>query len=213
MVQRLDIRLLIGLLLAGSFVGLSCADSKSATAPETDEIESAAEVAERDGPRDGPRRPVHQTWLEDIDWETALQHAALPLARLGDDEARQTAQRSPVPVLLPDDGGLLESAKLTVGEAWYAASMSGDDHTVVFSGTHRVRDIPGAANRKEDAHMPVAERRLTRTHGIVTVAFEKFGVYYAVDVECENPLENTLCTEDDYVLSLIDDAKVVREAP
>lgn len=214
--QLVSLFVVVGFSLAGAF---GCADSRSASQEstplaESESAQSGAEVAGEEPAKQGGDDAT-TTELSEIDWEAADAYKGLAISRL-EAKAREAVERSPVPVLLPDDEDLLDGMHITVGEAWYAASMSGPDHTVVFNGTHRYRDIPGAVDRKEGAHSSTAEETehmLTRTHGIVTLAFESFGVAYAVDVECENPLENKLCTDDDYVLSLVEEAGVVREDP
>lgn len=147
------------------------------------------------------------TTLEEVRWEEVDGRRQISTQRLSE-QAREVVDDSPVPVLLPDDDLLLASAHITVGDAWYAASMSGDDHTVAINGTHRSHSAPRAGGAKEEDHRRPEGHTLSRTHGIVTLTFEEFGVAYAIDVECERPLENPLCVDDDYVISLAEGAGI-----
>lgn len=180
---------------------LGCADRNTPEAPP-ETVQAPVEEAQP------TQRPGDSSRLTEVDWEDARHFHQIALDRL-DDGAQKVAADAPVPLLLPDDEQLLGSAHITLGEAWYVASMSGDDHSVVFNGTHRAHEIPGVSGKKEELHQRPTEHTITRTHGIVTMTFEEFGVAYAVDVECERPLENELCTGDEYVISLVEGAGVL----
>lgn len=187
-------------LLIASFGLWGCADrSVGGESPETS-VQQGVESSQ----------PVAAGSLSEIDREEASSYLRIEPERLSE-QAQEAWQRSAVPVLLPDDDDLLESAHITVGPAWYAASMRGADHTVLVNGTNQVHEIPGISGEKEGEGLLPEGHSLTRTHGIVSLSFEAFGVAYAIDVECENPLENPLCAEDDYVLSLAEGAGVVGE--
>lgn len=191
---------LVGVLILGICTGWGCADRSSSG---DDSAEATQEVQKSDRSSDKP-----ETRLGDIDWEEAEKYKEIDAKRL-DVTAQQQASGAPVPVLLPDDDELLASAHITVGDGWYAASMSGADHTVALRGSHRMHQMPGASGKKEGDKRRAEEHTLSRTHGIVTLSFESFGVAYAIDVECERPMENPLCVEDDYVFSLAEEAGVL----
>ena len=76
-----------------------------------------------------------QTQIADIDWESA-DRAAVLSARLSD-TSRETLRRARVPVLLPDEPELLDSATFTSQAHWYAAAMESDGVSVYVSGTRR----------------------------------------------------------------------------
>ena len=128
-------------------------------------------------------------------------------------EALEVAQRSPVPVLLPDDDALLAAAILTAGETWYAASIPGDDFVIAIQGTNAVHEMPGMGQK--EAEESTEEPRessapvLSRTHGIVHIAFQEFGVSYTISIDGERPLENPRCAEDGFLLSLHQGAAIL----
>lgn len=106
---------------------------------------------------------------------------------------------APVPLLLPTEGELASTATVTAGPHWAAASMRGDDHTVYVQGARTWFEVPSIELDARGDELARREVLISRTHGIVTLTFERFGVGYHIDVECERPLENELCTKDDYV--------------
>ncbi len=179
-------------------VGWGCADRNSSGESEAQKVKAPVEPSERST----------DSQVGDVDWDDARSHRRISSDRLSE-EAAMSVERSSVPVLLPDDDALLEGVHITVGDDWYAASMSNEDHTVLFNGTRRFHQMPGSGGKKEEVDRRPAEYSISRTHGIVTMTFEDFGVAYSVDVECKMPLENPLCTEDDYVISLVEGAGVV----
>lgn len=141
------------------------------------------------------------------DWEAADQAERLSPNRVSDD-ALKLAEASPVPVLLPDDDALLGTLQLTTGPTWYGASMRGEDFGVVIHGTNAQHSLPGSgAKEKPDAQAgrPV----LSRTHAIVTVSFQSFGVAYALDIDCQNPHTNPRCAEDAFAWELVEGLKVL----
>lgn len=193
--------LMPGLLIAG------CADRNATSSQASNQAETTAQLR---GEHDGEQR--RDSRLETVDDEAAADHLSIDGDRLSD-QAREQVGQSPVPVLLPDDDGLLQNAHLTLGDAWYVASMSDDDHTVVFNGTRRAHLEPrhGAAKEGHDEGRDI-DHNLTRTHGIVSLSFEAFGVAYAIDVECAKPLHDERCTENDYVISMAEEAGLVEES-
>lgn len=198
---------LIVFLAAPIFVW-GCADPTPSTGSETAVQEAPIKESAKEQDSEKVEEEGAETQLEEVDWEEAKSYAELAVDRLSE-QAQGVVGDSPVPVILPDDDQLLASAHITVGDAWYEASMQGERHSVAINGTHRSHSAPGVGGKKEDDHSQPQEHLLTRTHGIVTLAFEEFGVAYAIDVECENPLENPLCAKDEYVLSIAENAGVV----
>ena len=202
--SRLSSRVIMAKWLVFAVLFWGCADRTP-----VEESEQAVQTVEQR--ESEPEADGDETVLEEVDWEEAQRRSAIAAGRLSE-QAQKLAADSPVPLLLPDDDELLGSLHLTLGDAWYAASMRGAEHSVVFNGTHRTHRAPKAGGAKEDDHPREEGHTLTRTHGIVTLTFEEFGVAYAIDVECERPLENRLCVEDDYVLSLAENAGVAGES-
>ena len=200
---------LLIVFLASSLFVWGCADPTPSTSAETAVQKAPVEVTpEVDKASEKNEEEGTETQLEEIRRDEAESYKELAIDRLSE-QGQGVVGDSPVPVILPDDDQLLESAYITVGDAWYEASMQGDGHSVAINGTHRSHSAPGAGGKKEGDHSQPQGHLLTRTHGIVTLAFEEFGVAYAIDVECENPLENPLCAKDEYVLSLAESAGVV----
>ena len=185
-----------------------CADPTPSTGSEAAVQEAPIKASAQQQDSEKAKEEGAGTQLEEVDWEEAKSYTELAVDRLSE-QAQGVVGDSPVPVILPDDDQLLASAHITVGDAWYEASMQGDGHSVAINGTHRSHSAPGAGGKKEDDHSQPQGHLLTRTHGIVTLAIEEFGVAYAIDVECENPLENPLCAKDEYVLSIAENAGVV----
>ncbi len=130
-----------------------------------------------------------------VDWEAARAAPRLaPPARLA-----QALDAVPMPVLLPDDAALLESARLTSGRGWYAVAMrAGGGADVYLKGSTRARPRPA-----DVAAAPQGPPRVMRSEGIARVSFARFGVEYRLDVGCEKPMTDPRCTEDAYLLGLL----------
>ncbi len=78
-----------------------------------------------------------------IDWESAQRHVRFDMNLLSPEQREHiTAVR--IPVLLPQDAMLVQSAVVSVGDGWYTAAMSGGDYFVSITGSSRHLDIPGA---------------------------------------------------------------------
>lgn len=197
-------RLMRYLVAMGSFfVLIGCSDP----APTPDAAaRKAAQTVEKPGEGVVVREPVA---LDEIRWTEVQGHREIGADRLSE-QAQQVVKESPIPVLLPDDDGLLGSAYLTIGESWYTASMKGAGVTVVVNGSGKSREIAGVTTDKEGDGPTKGDHILTRTHGIVTLSFQEFGAAYSIDVECEAPMEDSRCTGDDFVINLAEEAGVVR---
>ena len=123
---------------------------------------------------------------------------------------REVVAKSPVPVLLPGSAELVATAHLTAGPNWYAAAMTAPDHSVYVQGNRGSYEYGHIAL---DARGDALTRRpytITRIHQILTLSFERFGISYAIDVECQRPMDDTKCTEDAYAVSLYEGMRVAR---
>lgn len=169
--------------------------------PEARPGAHAPEVTSEDfvkRPDPKPQREVHAP-----DWAAAARAPGLDPGALGD-RALAELKGSPVPLLVPDRAELLEGARITTGEHWAAASLQGPGHTVYLQGT-RVRHVAPKIELDEPGDaLTRKEHVVSRTHGVVTLAFERFGVGYHIDVECAAPMEDERCTEGAYVRELYD---------
>ncbi|TXD32940.1 hypothetical protein FRC96_16320 [Lujinxingia vulgaris] len=123
-------------------------------------------------------------------------------------EVLKRAASSPVPVLLPDDDALLATLQLTTGPTWYGASMRGEDFGVVIHGTNAQHSVPGSG-LKEKPDAQAGRPVLSRTHAIVTVSFESFDVAYALDIDCQDPMNNPRCAEDAFAWELVEGLKLL----
>lgn len=124
---------------------------------------------------------------------------------------RDVVAESPVPVLLPGSPELVPTAHMTSGPHWYAASMTATDHSVYVQGNRGSYEYGHIAM---DARGDALTRRpytITRVHQILTLSFERFGVSYAIDVECLRPMDDPKCTEDGYAISLYEGLRVARK--
>ncbi|MFU8804896.1 MAG: hypothetical protein ACNA8W_13870 [Bradymonadaceae bacterium] len=153
--------------------------------------------------------PVPTPRVDDVDWVEALGQESIDLGRLSEKQ-QEVVGRSNVPVLLPDGDVFLKAAILTVGEHWYAASMPLEGHSLVIQGTRQAFEVPGLSDQKKEPMINTYGHELTRTKGIVGLAFQAFGAAYMLDVECARPMEDVRCTEDAYILEVAESLAVVK---
>jgi len=149
----------------------------------------------------------------EIDWSDVASHARADTAPLSE-EARAAVEAATLPVLLPRDAALLAGAVITGGPTWYAASLHPSGHHITINGRRVAVHQPAlAADIPEDRRRQPGETSLSRAHGIVTVAFDAFGVSYSLEVECEAPTTDERCTGDEYGPSLVRGLGVAGGAP
>ncbi len=136
-----------------------------------------------------------------IDWESAQRHVRFDMNLLSPEQReRVTAVR--IPVLLPQDAKLVQSAVVSVGDGWYTAAMSGGDYFVSITGSSRYLDIPGAGLE----NLPIYgdhQRGLSRSEGTLELDFTAYGVIYNVSIECDD-LRDPHCS-DAYALQIADE--------
>lgn len=201
------------LVILGALVGTSCADDAptvrdqplEAAGPvvETPRVDPAVERADKKAAAQiQPRGPID----EPVDWASVTSAPAVSPDSFPDEERAKLSQIR-VPVLVPPDPALLETVLVTHNGDWYTARMKGDGITVYIRGTRKAFDVPGM----EEIHLP--DTVLSRTHGIVTVTFRRYGVAYNLDVECLGALDDPRCTEDDYATELVETLAVAGGAP
>lgn len=156
---------------------------------------SSASEIEAQAKRDWNRRAVPE--VQDVDWDD-VGHKELEPGRLPVEEAAKVAELE-VPVLVPDVD-FLDTAFFTRGEHWYTVDLKGPGHSLVMQGTRAAfkHDLGLTDEQRES----VANFTVYRSHGIATLAFNHFGVAYAIDVECDQPFKDARCTRDDYLLEI-----------
>ncbi len=136
-----------------------------------------------------------------IDWESAQRHVRFDMNLLSPEQREHiTAVR--IPVLLPQDAMLVQSAVVSVGDGWYTAAMSGGDYFVSITGSSRHLDIPGAGLE----NLPIYgdhQRGLSRSEGTLELDFTAYGVIYNVSIECDD-LRDPHCS-DAYALQIADE--------
>lgn len=177
---------------------------KPVTVPAPAKNSAEANEAEREAKRQWNAAPNSR--VEEIDWPAANGYPRIDLATLPESE-RSKISEIPLPVMLPDDPEILETAIITRGDNWYAASLKGDGVSLHVRGTRVSFDFEEDVWSK--AEKSIGDNyTLTRTHQIVTVAFGSFGAAYTVDVECSKPMDDIRCTDDAYALDLANDLAV-----
>jgi len=145
--------------------------------------------------------PVPRLDRVEVDWTAAGSHAALPAAWLSEAQ-RAKVDAAPLPLLLPADEALVRAAHVSAGPRWGAWHVQADGVTARMHATDALVELPQLEMREVGEALAARPYVLTRTHQIVTVMFNRFGVGYAMDVECSRPMDDTSCTEDAYALDL-----------
>lgn len=189
----------VALLLSG------CTEESSAPAETQSRPLDSPSVSKLDLDREraikeSGRVPSIQKRVAQIDWAQAKQHPTGSLAGLTQEQRAKLAD-APVPTLLPDRPELLQSATITGGEHWYAASLDGEAHDVYVSGTRLETVVPGLELPEEQPGLE-DDFRITRNDLIVSLSFNAFGAAYVIEVECARPSADPRCTEDDYAVEL-----------
>jgi hypothetical protein len=175
-----------------------------AEAPTDTEAERRAKLAHRE---------PGSTEEAEIDWSDAATHPRADVSTLSA-EARAAIAGVTLPVLLPRDAALLAGAVITRGPTWYAASLHPSGHHVSIHGTKLEVHHPALVDSIPEERRPrPGQTTLSRTHGIVSVAFQAFGASYTLDVECDAPESDVRCTEDAYALALVEGLGVAGGAP
>ena len=143
-----------------------------------------------------------QLTIQEIDWAAAKRHPWLDPAMLPA-SAREALAEAVVPALLPAQPALLASMQVTRGPHWYAVSMDDGEHSLYIQGSRTAMEY--AQIELDEAGDALTKRpyMITRTHQIVTIAFERFGAGYGIDIECRRPMDDPRCVEDDYAHALM----------
>lgn len=141
-------------------------------------------------------QPIEQV----VDWQAADAYPAMQATLASD--AAQTLATASLPVLLPDDATLTHDVFVTTGPTWYTARMQGDG-VVVFVKGNRAAFVHGLTLTPEE-RAQLSQFNVSRTHMILSLSTQSFGVAYSIDVECARPTGDQRCEEDAYILGLAD---------
>lgn len=109
-------------------------------------------------------------------------------------------------MLLPAAGDLLQSAVVTTGPHWYAASMQRKGYSVYVTGNSAAIRVPSIEHKRKTHPRPVSKDltpRISRTHDIVTVSLSAWGAAYDVDIECLGGIQHAVCGDDARILALV----------
>jgi hypothetical protein len=206
----------VGLLIAGGCttdsddsqpVDVQASELEAPTAPAPNPAPSdraTANEMERAAKADWNKTPTSR--VETVDWPAANGYPHISAQLLPESE-REKLEQSAVPVLVPRDADVLDSAIVTLGDDWYAASLKDDGASLHIRGTRRSFDFQGDVWTPQEKALG-DDYTLTRTHQLVSVSFGAFGIAYTLDVECSRPMDDVRCTEDTYVLDLANDLAV-----
>ncbi|MEZ4468106.1 MAG: hypothetical protein R3F60_21480 [bacterium] len=144
-----------------------------------------------------------------VDWAAARAAAAPGLP----EKLRPAVDAIALPVLLPRDAALLAGARVVAGPGWYAASMDAGGAQVTLHAFGRAHLRPDLLAEQKAAGFGTGAPRISRTEGIVSLAFERFGVAYTLDVECQAPLTDPRCTDGLFIMGVLDDLAVLGGRP
>ena len=122
-------------------------------------------------------------------------------------EASAKLERAHVPVLYPavlTREQWAQKTRVTVGDHWYAIAMQDGELNVYIQGTRTRFEHPSLElDARGESLVKGAPHVVSRTHGIVTLSFERFGgLGYLIDVECRRPEEDERCARDAFIVSL-----------
>lgn len=147
--------------------------------------------------------------------EAASEHPRIALRMLPNALA-SAIEETPLPVLIPSERALqndeaYEGANFIGAERWYSVSFSFDDGlSLELRGVSAARDHQGYEPPESAA---LEGPTLSRTHGIVDLTFSRFGIGYALQIECAEPLSDPRCAKEDFVQGVFESLLLVERAP
>lgn len=137
--------------------------------------------------------------IAQIDWTEVNKHQAATPGLLPEAQTTKIAGLG-VPVLLPSNPELISRAEIVTGTNWYAASMNHDGINVVIHGSKQSENLE--LNVTEEARELMRNFTVYRTHEIVTLTFNMYGVAYSLDIECAAPTTDDRCNKDETVMTM-----------
>lgn len=134
-----------------------------------------------------------------IDWTEVNKHQHVEPGLVPASESEKITGLG-VPVLLPSNPELISRAEIVTGATWYAASMNHDGINVVIHGSKQSENLE--MNVTEEARELMRNFTVYRTHEIVTLTFNMYGVAYSLDIECAAPTTDDRCNKDETVMTM-----------
>lgn len=146
----------------------------------------------------------------DVREHARIAEGALPLA------LKEAITETPLPVLLPSarslgDERAYERASFIGTPLWYSVGFSFEDGlNLELRGVGAAREHSGLSAL---GNLDPEEPTLSRTHGIVDLSFSRFGIGYALQIECADPLQDPRCIRDEFVGNIFESLLLVERAP
>ena len=137
--------------------------------------------------------------IAQIDWTEVNKHQSVNPGLLPATQSEKIEGLG-VPVLLPSNPELISRAEIVTGATWYAASMNHDGMNVVIHGSKQSENLD--MNVSEEARELMRNFTVYRTHEIVTLTFNMYGVAYSLDIECAAPTTDDRCNKDETVMTM-----------
>lgn len=187
---------------------------------------TAASVHAQDSDKPKPGTRTYKT--RDVDWQAvrkaeeargridpvtgALLEA--PPRRLGLIEAADLA-KTRVPVLLPDDGRMVERMQLFAKPDFYVAVLREETFVLQITGTRVDQGKLEARSARRRMKRSQSEEGYTyqRTEYGVELSFTRYNVSYNISCECREPETDSRCKDDAYVRQLAESLVFVGGAP
>jgi hypothetical protein len=177
-------------LLAAAFAAASCGGPREQAPADASQAPASAAPA--------TAQPSAPQWPPAANINTAARSALPP-------EAASRLQESPVPVLIPNDAGMLAAAAPPIVDAnKYTFTSRMADVTVSVqasaaappSGGRRMQPLP---------RVRVAGREIfvTENEGIRVATWKENGVAYSAEVECAKA-EDVRCRDNSYLFSIVE---------
>lgn len=128
---------------------------------------------------------------------------------------REELDKARLPVLLPDDGRMVERMRLFAKENHYVAAYRDDAHSVQITGT-RIAQGKLEAKRAPERMKAMSDEEgyvYQRTDYGCELSFTRYNVSYNISVECREPESDERCTGRDYVMQLAESLVYVGGGP
>lgn len=113
------------------------------------------------------------------------------------------ADLSGIEVLLPP-APFSAAAQITFGPQWYAASAQADGVSLSIHGIARVSEHVQLAADVQSGAAVLEPVRVSESHAIWSVAFERGGVAYVLDYECAGGDLDSRCASPDAALAVVE---------
>ena len=146
---------------------------------------------------------------------TPSETASAEAARRLDARSREALARAPFPVLLFP--ARLQSQVITAeGEPWAAVTATDDGLHLSLHGTDRehpvLRDDEVATLPSPSTFVRGSPAWVTLNEQIRSASWHEGTVAWSLEVECDRPMDDPRCTEEDFVLRLAETLELVEPA-